>query len=97
MGIHDERIQVTPMEPGHFGVELEEGDVRTSCRVRVTDGFVDDLLLHDVDRERIVKESVSFLLERVPATDVPPELSLDQIPHDYPEYYDELRARLDLD
>ncbi|MBW3537705.1 MAG: hypothetical protein KY395_08095 [Actinobacteria bacterium] len=96
MPIHDERIQVTPMEPGHFGVQLEEGDVRTSCRVRVTDGFVDDLLLNDVDRERIVKESVGFLLERVPATDIPQELSLDEIHRDFPEYYEELRARLEV-
>ncbi len=90
-------MTITPMEPGHFGVQLEEGDVRHSCRVRVTDGFVDDLLLHDVEPERIVKESLGFLLDRVPATDVPPELSLDRIHRDFPDYYDELKARLEVE
>ena len=88
------QITVTPMEPGHYGVQIEEGDVVTSHRVRVTDGFVDDLLLHDVDRALIVQESLAVLLERMPATSVPQELSLDEVERDQPGYLDELKARL---
>jgi hypothetical protein len=87
-------IAITEMEPEHFGVQVEEGDVTTSCRVRLSGGFVDDLQLGDVDGARIVHESVAFLLDREPATSLPPELSLDTIARDHPEYYDELRARL---
>lgn len=55
---------------------------------------MDDLQPSDIDAARIVNESLSFLLEREPATSLPPELSLDTIARDYPEYYDELRTRL---
>ncbi len=87
-------IAVTGMEPGHFGVQVEEGDITTSCRVRLTEGFVDDLSLGGIDPDRIVHESIAFLVEREPATSLPSELSLDGISRDHPEYYDELRARL---
>ena len=87
-------IAVTPMEPNHFGVQVEEGDVTVSCRVRLTDGFVDDLYLVDSDPAEIVSESIAFLLDRVPATTFPEELSLDAIAHEYPDYHEELTARL---
>lgn len=85
---------VVEMEPGFFGVQVEEGHLTTSHRVRVTDGLVDDLQLGDAERSQIVAESIGFLLERVPATSIPDELKLDDIAHEHPEYYDELRARL---
>ena len=88
------QISVTSMEPGYFGVQVEEGDLVTSHRVRVTDGFVDDLLLRDVDPALIVQESVAILLERVPATSVPQELSLDEVEREQPGYLEELKARL---
>jgi hypothetical protein len=87
-------IAITEMEPGSFGIQVEEGDLTTSHRVSISSGFVDDLQLAEVDPVRIVRESVGFLLERVPATSLPPAMSLDDIGRDYPEYYDELRARL---
>lgn len=87
-------IAVTEMEPYHFGVQVEEGDAVVSCRVRLTEGFLDDLRMGDVDATRIVNESLAFLLEREPATSLPGQLSLDALGRDHPEYYDELRARL---
>jgi hypothetical protein len=87
-------IEIIEMEPAHYGVRITEGSVTTGVRVLVPEGFVDDLLLDDVDPERIVHESVGFLLERIPATSVPRELSLDQIGRDYPEFSEELEARL---
>ena len=87
-------IAITPMEPGSFGVQVEEGDVTTSHRVHLSDGLVSDLQLSDVEPERIVNESVAFLLDRVPATSLPDELSLDSIAGDHPDYYEELRSRL---
>ncbi|MCU1345363.1 MAG: hypothetical protein JWL70_1629 [Acidimicrobiia bacterium] len=85
---------IVPMEPEFFGVQVEEGGVTTSHRVRLTDGFVDDLQLGDFEADRIVEETISFLIERVPATSLPELVDIDALWRDYPDYYDELRARL---
>ena len=87
-------ITITPMEPDHFGVQVTEGDTTTSHRVRVPPSLVDDLALGDVDREVLVRESFGFLLDREPATAILSDFALDDIPRYFPEYYDELRARV---
>lgn len=87
-------IAVTPMEPGSFGVQVTEGDTTTSARVHVPDAVLDDLALFDVARERVVEETVGFLLDREPATALQGEWSLDEVAGRFPDFYDELRARL---
>lgn len=87
-------ITITPMEPGHYGVQVAEGDTTTSHRVAVPDTLLDDLGLNGVDPELVVRETIGFLLEREPATSIMSEFSLDQVPRFFPEYYDELQARL---
>jgi hypothetical protein len=87
-------MHIVAMEPEFFGVQVEEGGLTTSHRVRLTDGFVDDLQLEDVERDRIVEETIDFLIERVPATSIPEIVDIDELWRDYPDYYDELRARL---
>ena len=72
-------ITITPMEPGHFGVQVSEGDTTTSHRVAVSDATLDQLGLADADRERVVRESFDFLLEREPATSIMSEFSLADI------------------
>ncbi len=88
-------INITPMEPNHFGVQIEEGDLTTSHRVYVPPAFLDDLALLDADHENVVRESLGFLLDRVKPTEIPPEVSLEAVAREYPEFYDELRARLE--
>ncbi len=87
-------IAITAMEPGHFGVQVSEGDETTSHRVAVPPGMVDDLGLGDVDGETLVRESFSFLLEREPATSIMREFALSDIAKFFDDYYDELRRRL---
>lgn len=87
-------INVTAMEPGHYGVQVEEGDTITSHRVRVPDALLDELDLTDADPERVVHESIGFLLEREQATSILTEFALDDIARFFPEYYDELKARM---
>ncbi|MBW3668027.1 MAG: hypothetical protein KY443_02325 [Actinobacteria bacterium] len=87
-------IAVTAMEPGHFGVQVTEGHQTNSVRVAVPAALVDDLALVDVPGERIVEETIAFLLERQPAMALQGELDLDDVGRRFPEYYDELRARL---
>lgn len=87
-------IAVTAMEPGHFGVQVTEGHQTNSLRVAVPPALVDDLALVDVPAERIVEETIGFLLEREPAMALPGELDLNEVGRRFPDYYDELRARL---
>jgi hypothetical protein len=87
-------ITITAMEPGRFGVQLREGPNTTSHQVHVPEALLDDLGIADVDHEVVVRESMAFLLEREPAASILPEFSLDDIPRFFPEYHDELKARL---
>ena len=87
-------LQITRMEPEHYGVQVEEGDTITSHRVTVPAALLDDLGMSDVDPVTIVEESVRFLLDREPATSILGEFSLEDVPKHFPEFYDELRARL---
>jgi hypothetical protein len=63
--------------------------------VRVPAELLDDLGLAGVDRELVVRESFAFLLEREPASSILGEFSLDVVPRYFPEFYDELRSRLE--
>ena len=87
-------IDIHPMSPGQYGVQVEEGDVRTSHVVTVPEGLLDDLAIGDVDPEVLVRESFAFLLEREPATAILREFSLDQLSRHFPEYSDEILRRL---
>jgi hypothetical protein len=82
------------MEPGHFGVQVTEGDVTTSHRVSVRDGLVDDVFAGAVDAETLVRESFEFLLEREPATSIREQFALDDIAAYYGTYFDEMKTRL---
>lgn len=88
------QISVTPMEPLHFGVEVTEGDLTTGHRVRVPSRWLDELALSEDDAPAVVRETVGFLLEREPATSIMAEFSLDDVSRFFPEYRDELVARL---
>lgn len=87
-------VTVTPMGPHQFGVEITEGDTTTSHEVTVPEELLDDLGLVDVDEERVVRESIAFLLEREPATSIMQQFSLDVISQYFPEYGEELSRRL---
>ncbi len=88
------QIAITEMGPRRFGVEIEEGDQRTGHLVTVPESVVDELGLVDLDEARLVRESVGFLLDREPSTSIGEELSLDELPQRYPDFYEELRARV---
>jgi hypothetical protein len=88
------RVVITAMAPGQFGVEVTEGDVTTSHRVRVPDDLVDGVFAGQVDPEILVRESIEYLLEREPATSILEEFSLDDIANYYDSYVDDLRERV---
>ena len=88
------QINLSPMGPHQFGVQVSEGDSTTSHQVTVPESLLDDLGLQDADEETVVRESFAFLLEREPATSIMKEFSLDVIPRYFPEYSEELPRRL---
>lgn len=88
-------ITVTAMEPGWFGVQVREGHETTSHRVQVPDDFALDAGVGpDAEPETLVRESFAFLLEKEPATAIRQEFRLDEISGYFPDYLDELRARV---
>ena len=87
-------VSIRSMGPREFAVQVREGEVQTDHHVTVPEGLIDDLQLPEDDLERVVRESFLFLLDREPASSILPEFSLDQISRYFPEYTDELTARL---
>jgi len=87
-------IAITSLGARRFGVRVREGDTETNHEVTVPDSLVDDLVLADEDLERVVRESFQFLLDREPASSILPQFSLDEISRYFPEYSEELTARL---
>jgi hypothetical protein len=87
-------MRVVSMAPREYGVEVEEGHETTAHKVRLPEGFLDDLMLTGVDEERIVKETIDFLLEREPHTSILPEFSLEDVSRYFPEFPEELQRRL---
>lgn len=87
-------IVITPLEPGRYRAEVSEGHLTTSHRVVVSDELLEELGIAAVAHERVVQETMRFLLEREPATSILPEFSLDDIPRYFPEFYEDLRLRV---
>jgi hypothetical protein len=87
-------IEITDLEPEHYGVQVTEGSTTTSHHVRLPPDLLGDLGLGDFEPERLVRETFAFLLEREPATSIMEEFSLEDVARFYPEFYDELRTRL---
>jgi hypothetical protein len=87
-------IAVTEIGTNRFGVEIDEGDLHTGHTVIVPDDFFDELGPYDIEPQRVVKESVAFLLDREVSAEIDDSFTLDDVADRYPEYFDELRARL---
>jgi hypothetical protein len=87
-------VTITELDPGHFGVQVTEGDATTSHRVDLSDEFLADLGVNDADHDRIVEETFAFLLEREPHTSIMEEFTLADVTRFFPEFPDELRDRL---
>jgi hypothetical protein len=87
-------IVITPLEPGSFRAEVTEGHLTTSHRVILPEGLLEEMGLPGADQERVVQETIRFLLEHEPATSILPEFSLADVPRFFPDFNEELRVRL---
>jgi hypothetical protein len=89
------QVTVTPDGPLSFRVEVADDDGSTTTHLVLVPGeLLADLGLDDHRSEELVEESFYFLLEREPATSIMREFSLDVISRYFPEYVDEIGARL---
>jgi hypothetical protein len=89
-----ENIRIQPLAEHEYAVDVTEGTTQTRHRVVVPTDLLDDLGLVDADEERVVRESIAFLLEREPATSIYDEFPLDTVTSRFPDFVDELRSRL---
>jgi hypothetical protein len=89
-----ERIQIQPMGEHEYAVDVTEGTTHTRHRVTVPADLLLDLGLAGTDEQTVVRETFAFLLDREPATSIYDEFPLDVVASNFPDFGDELRARL---
>ncbi len=77
-----------------FRITVNDGSGRTTHDVSLPADYLDELGLADVDRRMLVVESFRFLLEREPKESIMRSFELSVIQRYFPEYPDEIRARM---
>jgi hypothetical protein len=87
-------IALNPLGMREFQLEVSEGGRQTERRVAVPVTLGEGVELPAGDLERVVRESVRFLLEREPASSILSRFSLTDITSYSPEYPGELAHRL---
>ncbi len=90
----EQRIHVLAMGPHEYAVTVSEGGVTTNHRVTVSERFVDDLGIWELDEERLVTETFAYLLERVPASAIPHDVDLESVADERDDYIPEIKTRL---
>ena len=94
--MNETSINIVPMAPSQYGVQIREGHTTTSHEVRVPPAFLDDLGLMEVDEMLVVEETFGFLLDKEPAAAIDQSFSLDDVAQTFPDFSDELSSRIAL-
>lgn len=87
-------VNVLDLGPHEYAVAITEGQDTTHHRVTVPERLIDDLGLAGVDEQALVRESVDYLLDRVPADAVGHDINLAELADGHPDYSAEILARL---
>ncbi len=87
------RMRVTPMQPGHYGVEVTEGD-RTGHEVVLDRNLLDELGLTGYDGAVVAEETVDFLLDRETGDAIGRRVSIRDVDRRYPGFRDEIVTRV---
>jgi hypothetical protein len=87
-------VDVLDMGPHEYGVTITEGTETTYHRVIVPERLIDDLGLVEVDERDLVRESMDYLLDRVPVDSVAHEVDLAELADEHTDYSEEILARL---
>ncbi|MGI8867742.1 MAG: hypothetical protein ACR2F6_02525 [Mycobacteriales bacterium] len=73
-------------------VRLREGDTTFETRVRATPSVLGQLSDLNADERTIVERTVTFLIHRQLAIDLPPTLDLDDVAAGYDDYLAEMAS-----
>ncbi|MBA2326142.1 MAG: hypothetical protein H0V95_05795 [Actinobacteria bacterium] len=87
-------VEISDLEPEYYAVRVTEGGTTTTHRVRLAADELGDLGFGDMEPERLLRETFTFLLERESASEIMEEFELDDITRFFPDFYNELRNRL---
>jgi ADP-ribose pyrophosphatase YjhB (NUDIX family) len=87
------RVRQTPREH-EFAATVTEGVDTTRHRVTISEDFLDDLGMLDVDEQAMARETIAFLLDRLPGDALPEEIDLDEVARVHDDFIPELRTRL---
>ncbi len=90
----EQRIHVLAMGPHEYAVTVSEGMVTTNHHVAVSERFIDDLGIWELDEKRLVEETFAYLLERVPASAISHDVDLDKVADAHDDYIPEVKTRL---
>ncbi len=88
------KIDVHAESDATFVVTVADGEDQTTHRVTVPAEFADGLVGQAGSTEELVRLSFEFLLEREPKESILREFDITVIGRYFPEYEDEIRARL---
>lgn len=89
-----EDVKVLQLGEHEYAAEVHEGGLTTEHRVMSTQGVLDALDLPEPEEQRVVAESLKYLLQRRPTTALPHDIDLEGIQNEDLEFLPELRARL---
>lgn len=89
-----ERVEVRELTDGEYAVRLHDGQDATDHRFVVSTEFLNELLMPEVDPERVVEETGHYLLEHGPAAAVPHDVDLEKLRGEDARFFTELQERL---
>ncbi len=87
-------ISVSLIDANTYQVVVEK-DVETTHVVRMSQEYYRELCRATVTHEWVIVQAFNFLLERESNTEILPEFDLHVINRYFPEFEDDIKARLD--
>lgn len=87
-------ISVSLIDANTYQVVVEK-DVETTHVVRMSQEYYRELCGATVTHEWVIVQAFNFLLERESNTEILPEFDLQVINRYFPEFEDDIKARLD--
>ncbi len=87
-------ISVSLIDANTYQVVVEK-DVETTHVVRMSQEYYRELCGATVSHEWVIVQAFNFLLERESNTEILPEFDLHVINRYFPEFEDDIKARLD--
>lgn len=85
---------IEPLGSHNYLIKIWQDEDAVEIRVRATPDVVARIRDgSDASEERIVEDTITYLLERQRADELPPQLDLDDIAAAYDDYIDSLHGR----